>query len=461
MHLQDTIAAISTPIGEGGIGIVRLSGDQAVEIADTFFRAASGITLKNATSHTLLYGFVVDPKTGKKIDEVLVTLLRRPRTYTREDTVEINCHGGIVALRQTLLLALESGCRMAEPGEFTKRAFLNGRIDLAQAEAVIDIIRSRTAASLQVAICQLEGRLSQKVKALREALLNVQAHLEAAIDFPEEDLSPFSGQRLRQETERIFSEMMRLMENAESGQVYREGIKAAIVGKPNVGKSSLLNALARENKAIVTSIPGTTRDIIEEVVSIRGIPLHLRDTAGLREPGDEIEQIGVELSRKSIREADLVLYVADGSEPLTSEDFSIISETKHKKTLVVVNKIDLPERIEEEMLRQALEPERLVKISALSGDGLEDLEQAVVDLVFAGKVFSLDDTLVSSVRHQHALKKAAEGLKEAVTATENNFPEEITATVVRDAIDALGEIVGETATEDLLDKIFSEFCIGK
>lgn len=461
MHLQDTIAAISTPIGEGGIGIVRLSGDQAIEIVDTFFQAASGTTLKDVTSHTLLYGSIVDPKTGRKIDEVLTTLLRRPRTYTREDTVEINCHGGIVALHQTLLLALESGCRLAEPGEFTKRAFLNGRIDLAQAEAVIDVIRSRTAVSLQIAMRQLEGRLSQKVTELREALLNVQAHLEAAIDFPEEDLSPFSGQHLQQEIERILRETDRLLDNAEGGQVYREGIKVAIVGRPNVGKSSLLNALARESKAIVTSIPGTTRDIIEEVVSIRGIPLRLRDTAGLGEPGDEIEQIGMELSRKSIQAADLVLYVADGSEPLAAEDLSIISEIKHKKTLAVVNKIDLPERIEEKRLRQVLEPEKLVRISALNGDGLDDLEQAVVDLVFAGKVFSLDDTLVSNVRHQHALNKTVENLKEATGAIANNFPEEITATAVKDALDSLGEIVGETVTEDLLDKIFSEFCIGK
>jgi len=457
----ETIAAISTPLGEGGIGIVRLSGPRAISIVKTFFRSPKKPNLSKQPSHSVSYGFIVNPKSKNRVDEALVTIMRAPRTYTREDVAEINCHGGIRALKETLELALEAGARLAEPGEFTKRAFLNGRIDLAQAEAVIDVIRAKTDASLRVAMKQLGGHLSRKVESLRQALLEITAHLEAAIDFSDEDIEPFPPRQLAVRAEGVSREISKLIGDADRGKILREGITTAIVGRPNVGKSSLLNALLREERAIVTSRPGTTRDIIEETVNIRGIPLKLQDTAGLRNPRGLAEGAGVQKSRDSLKSADLVLVVIDSSEPLMREDFNLFEETAGKKNLVVLNKSDLPHKVDEEGLKALLNGSKAVKVSATEGLGLDLLENTLAGLVFSGAIVSTEEPLVSNVRHQMALKRANQSLIKTVDALKSGMPEEIAALLIREALDGLGEIVGETTTGDLLKEIFSQFCVGK
>lgn len=461
MYPRDTIAAISTPIGESGIGIVRLSGDQAIEIAEPIFCSPKNKKLGEQKKNTLIYGFVIDPESNRKIDEVLVSVLKAPHSYTAEDTVEFNCHGGIVPLRKVLELVLRVGARLAEPGEFTKRAFLNGRIDLVQAEAVIDLIKARTEASLQIAMQQLEGGLSQNIKRIRDELLGIMVQLEAAVDFSDEDLDILPFAELRGKTEEALRGIEGLLEGAADGKIIREGLRTVIAGRPNVGKSSLLNVLLKEERAIVTPVPGTTRDVIEEAVNIRGVALRLRDTAGIRHPGDEVEQLGVELSRKSLRQADLVLYVVDGSEPLTPEDFMIMDEIKNKKTVVIINKIDLPLQVDEKEVGSKIKCERLVRISALHGEGIESLKEAILDLVFSGRAVCLDEAIVSKTRHIDALRKAKNNLIEAVSLLKEGQHEEVVATVLKDALGFLGEIIGETTSEDVLVKIFEEFCIGK
>jgi len=457
--LDDTIAAISTPVGEGGIGIVRLSGPEALSILQRLFKPG-GCGAKRDGSFTpapyhLHYGHIVDPETGERVDEVLVAYMPAPHTYTREDVAEIDCHGGIVPLRRVLALCLRQGARLAHEGEFTLRAFLNGRLDLAQAEAVLDIVRAKTEASLRVAMGQLGGGLSREVREVRSKLVETLAYLEASIDFPEDEI-PNHDPTANLST--AIEHLERLLAQADQGIIYRQGVRTAIVGRPNVGKSSLLNALLRTSRAIVTPIPGTTRDTLEETINLHGIPLCLIDTAGIRKGRDPIEQLGVERSRRALERADLVLMMVDGSEPLAPEDEEIASLLGEKPALLVINKIDLPEVCDTSML---LPEVRRVRISALTGEGLPLLEEAIADLIFGGQVVTSDLPLVSSPRHQEILNRALAHLCDALHAHENGMPADFVTIDLTAAINALGEITGETASDDLLEAIFSNFCIGK
>lgn len=457
---DDTIAAISTPLGEGGIGIVRISGPQAVKIIKTLFRAKRGDWSNNG-SHRLIYGHITE-RNGDVVDEVLLTFMKAPHTYTREDVVEINCHGGIVPLRKILELVLSRGARLAEPGEFSKRAFLNGRLDLAQAESVIDVIRSKTEAGLKLAVSQLKGELSKKITALQDRLLGLLAQVEANIDFPEDDLEEATGQSIIRSGEDLLEEIKELIRGAETGKIYREGISTIIIGKPNVGKSSLLNALLRENRAIVTDIPGTTRDIIEEVINIRGIPLKIIDTAGLHETEDIVEKIGVERTREMIGRADLVLLVLDAATGLADEDIAITELIGEKKAIFIVNKVDVEEtRITGNEVERLAGKQPALWISAREEKGLDVLEEKIVEMVLGGQVFGSDTVMVANIRHKQALEKAARHLKEAVHGIKEMVPVDVVAIDLRTAWEALGEITGSTVTEDLLDRIFADFCIGK
>jgi tRNA modification GTPase len=459
--LDDTIAAISTPIGEGGIGIVRMSGPEAHAILQKLFVRGKPTNLQSPipniqSPNYLHYGHIIDPEACEVIDEVLVSYMQAPRTYTRQDVAEINCHGGIAPLRRTLELCLRQGARLASPGEFTLRAFLNGRIDLAQAEAVLDIVRARTEAGLRVAVGQLEGHLSDQVRALRRQLVDVLAYLEATIDFEEDEIP---GRDIAPDLQRVRAQLERLLAHADRGIIYRQGIRTAIVGRPNVGKSSLLNALLRTSRAIVTPIPGTTRDTLEETLNLQGIPLVLVDTAGIvAETEDVIEQLGIERSRRALAQADLALLVVDQSKPLTEADRQIARLAAGKTAILVVNKIDLPRaRGGFDILPEATR----VEISALTGEGLEELEEAIVEVVFSGQVLASDEPLVSSPRHKDILKRALDHVVSAQGAHTRGMPTDFVAIDLTSAVNALGEITGETVTEDLLEAIFSEFCVGK
>lgn len=460
MDNLDTIVAISTPLGEGGIGILRLSGKEAIKISAEALRLSSGEELGEIPSHNLKLGYVIRSDTGERIDQVLVSVMRAPSTYTREDIVEVNCHGGIVPLRAALEALVEAGARLAEPGEFTKRAFLNGRIDLAQAEAVVDIIRSKTDEGLKIAMGQLEGRVSEKVSEIKKMIFEVVVQAEASIDFADEDIETMSYKDMGERIEEARREIEKLIRSADTGRAYREGVRVAIAGRPNVGKSSLLNALVKETRVIVTSVPGTTRDVVEETINIKGVPFKLRDTAGIRPPGNEVERIGVGLSRKEIRDADVVLLVLDASTPLAEEDIAIAEEAKERKTVAVLNKTDLPQKIEEESVIKKIGKE-IVKISATEEEGLEDLERVMLGLVLSGDVFLNGEAIVANVRHKKALEKARDDLLEAERTIRDEIPEEFVVTLLHDALDSIGEVTGETVKADLLSKIFSQFCIGK
>jgi len=443
---RDTIAAISTPLGEGGIGIVRLSGAEALPIAKAVFRG-------KLSDRRLSYGHIIDPQTGERVDEVLVSYMAAPHTYTTEDVVEINCHGGPLPLQRILQLALRHGARLAQPGEFTLRAFLNGRIDLAQAESVLDVIRARTEASLRVAVQGLDGRLSSAIKDLREQLLSTLAYLTARIDFPEDEIAPQEVVQPLNEALRVLRE---LIATADAGMVYRFGVKTAIVGRPNVGKSSLLNRLLREDRSIVTPVPGTTRDTIEEVANLKGVPFILVDTAGIIHSKDLVESLGVERSRKAIEQADLVLTLIDISQPITDSDREILGLIGEKVALVVANKCDLPHQSKPEELGR-----ETVYTSALSGEGLSQLEEKMVELALGGKVVVPDAPMVNNPRHKDALERAAETLAQALQDLDAGMPDDFVTIHLTASLNALGEITGETVQEDLLETIFANFCIGK
>ena len=459
MNAGDTIAAISTPLGVGGIGIVRLSGPQARGILEKIFRRRGGD--KPLRSHRFYLGEILRPRDQSAIDEVLAAFMEKPKTYTREDVAEIQAHGGPLILREILEAALRCGARPAGPGEFTRRAFLNGRIDLTQAEAVIDLIESKTRRSLDLANLQRRGRLGEEVKKIREGLADLLALLEAGIDFPEEEIPGLSGgdiqRRLRGSREKLDA----LLRTYDEGKVYRQGIAAVIIGRPNVGKSSLLNALLREDRAIVTPVPGTTRDVIEETANVRGIPLRIMDTAGLRHGRDEVEVEGVKRTRDRLAQADLVIWVVDGSEPLAAEDLAILPEVRGRKSVVVLNKNDLPRRLNQRELADALPGVPLVAVSALRHSGIDLLEGAIRETVLDGPEDSSSEVLLSNLRHKQALEKAREGLERALEASAANLPPEFISVDLGQALRALGEIVGETTPEDILDRIFSQFCIGK
>ena len=447
--LDDTIAAIATPLGEGGLAVVRLSGPKALEVADKCFRGT--VTPLEAQSHTLHYGTI--ERDGKTVDEVMLAVMRAPRTYTKEDVVEISCHGGLLPAKLVLDALLENGARLAEPGEFTKRAFLNGRIDLAQAEAVIDLIHSRTELALDAANEQLAGKLSQRINRLRDEMMLPLAHVEAHIDFPDEDISPDTKEQLIAKLQYGVEFMDELLATADEGQLLRRGVRAAIVGRPNAGKSSLLNQLLGHDRAIVSPIPGTTRDTIEETANIRGIPVVFVDTAGLRDAGDEIEEEGIRRSRVSLAKAELVLHVLDGSEPLSELDVKFLKESAAKKRLLVRNKIDLPPRLEFK--------EPMFDVSCVTGKGLDTLKDAIKGLVWSGEIKSEMLQVMINSRHQDALRRARASTMMAIEGLRADQNLELVAMELRIAVNAVGEIVGRTSTEDLLDSIFSQFCIGK
>ncbi|MGQ9557923.1 MAG: tRNA uridine-5-carboxymethylaminomethyl(34) synthesis GTPase MnmE [Desulfurispora sp.] len=478
---SDTIAAIATAPGEGAIGIVRLSGPQAVEIARRLFRPGKEMAW-SPQSHRLYYGHIVDPADGRVVDEVLVAVMLAPRTYTREDVVEINCHGGITPLRQVLQLVLAAGARLAGPGEFTKRAFLNGRIDLAQAEAVIDIIRARTGAALRLAVQQLGGGLSRRIEGMQQNLLGLLAAVEAVIDFPEDDLPALELDHLARQAEELAGEIDQLIRSAFAGRVYREGLRTVLAGRPNVGKSSLLNALLKESRAIVTDIPGTTRDIIEEYINIEGVPLRLLDTAGLRETADPVEKIGVERTKEALEQADLVLLLVEAGRALEPAEKELLAELDPQRTILVVNKVDLVEeadgqaavfsggRREEAAGRAPLRlvadtadqwPGRVVYISALHEQGLEELKKAIVELVHAGELAAPGEAVLVNLRHEEALKRAYQHLMEVPAAVSRGVPLELLSIDLRQAWEALGEITGTAVAGDIVERIFSDFCIGK
>lgn len=454
----DTIAAISTPIGEGGIAIIRVSGEKAIEIVDSLF--VSKERLVNSISHTVHYGYIKD-NSNNILDEVLVTIMRAPKTFTREDVVEVNCHGGIIVVNKVFNTIIENGARIAEPGEFSKRAFLNGRIDLSQAEAIIDLIRSKTDRAMNVALRQVEGKLSKKIKEIREIILETLAFIEVNIDYPEHDIDEVTYDYLINKSLLAHKEIVFLLERANEGKILREGIATAIIGRPNVGKSSLLNKMIKENKAIVTDVPGTTRDIIEEYINIKGIPLKLIDTAGIRKTEDFVEKIGVEKSKKVLLESDLVLLVFNNNEILTDEDFELLNLVKDIKVIVVINKTDLPKKIEEEQIKNSLNNAIFVYTSLITEQGIEELENAIKELFFAGDLYSDDLTYVSNSRHINLLKKAKNSLSDAITSIENFIPIDIVAIDLNNTYEALGEIIGESIDEDLANHIFSNFCVGK
>ncbi len=457
---DDTITAISTPIGEGGIGIVRLSGPDAVKIAGKIFVSQDGRRPSKFKSHLLYYGHIVDAKRGK-IDEVLLTAMKAPRTYTKEDVVEINCHGGIVALRKVLELIVKGGARLAEPGEFTKRAFLNGRLDLSQAEAVLDVIRAKTDAGLRASLNQLEGSLSKEIKLVRKEIMEVCADIEATMDFPEEDITPKTKKAWLHALKDARKKLERLLSTYHDGAILKEGIVAVICGRPNVGKSSLLNLLLRKNKAIVTHIPGTTRDPIEETASIRGVPIRLVDTAGIRKEKDIIEKEGIKRSHLYLSRADLLLWVLDGSEKLKKEDKEIFRRIKGRSIIALINKCDLKVRLDAKNIKESVGPEDVLKISCLNKIGIDKLEEKIYNKVWSGKVHSSDEVLVTSVRHKQAMEEALEALSGAERDISKDLSLEVLASDLRENAYSLAKITGEEYTDDLLNMIFSKFCIGK
>ncbi len=474
---NDTIAAIATPPGAGGIGIVRVSGTDAFRIVLPLLRRP-GEKQTLPPSHQLTYGHIIDPTTNEVLDEVLVAFMHAPRTYTCEDVVEIQGHGGPLLLRRILRSVLTQGARMARPGEFTQRAFLNGRLDLAQAEAVMDLIGAQTEAVQRLAMQQLRGRISEQVEAARHAILGVIARIEVSIDFPEEDVPTPQADELLPLIVVAQEAVDRLLAGSEQGRLYRQGLRTAIIGRPNVGKSSLLNALLRSERAIVTPVAGTTRDTVEEVANLRGIPLHLIDTAGITPTDDPVEQIGVQRSRAAAANADVVLLVCDGSEALTAQDQQVISELqamgfgtgpsdddttyrRGRPVILVINKADRAQHIERAALQQFWPRATVVTTSTVTGEGLPELEDAIAELVQAGQTITSESMLVTSTRHQEALRSAAEHLYAAHISLAQHLPLDFVSIDLRAAYDALGEVTGETASDDLLDRIFSEFCIGK
>ncbi|MBD6826981.1 tRNA uridine-5-carboxymethylaminomethyl(34) synthesis GTPase MnmE [Staphylococcus aureus] len=456
----DTITSISTPMGEGAIGIVRLSGPQAVEIADKLYKGKH--LLNDVPSHTINYGHIIDPESKEVVEEVMVSVLRAPKTFTREDIIEINCHGGILTINRVLELTMTYGARMAEPGEFTKRAFLNGRIDLSQAEAVMDFIRSKTDRASKVAMNQIEGRLSDLIKKQRQSILEILAQVEVNIDYPEyDDVEDATTEFLLEQSKEIKQEINRLLDTGAQGKIMREGLSTVIVGKPNVGKSSMLNNLIQDNKAIVTEVAGTTRDVLEEYVNVRGVPLRLVDTAGIRETEDIVEKIGVERSRKALSQADLILFVLNNNEALTQEDYTLYEVVKNEDVIVIVNKMDLEQNIDINEVKDMIGDTPLIQTSMLKQEGIDELEIQIRDLFFGEEVQNQDMTYVSNSRHISLLKQARQTIQDAIDAAESGVPMDMVQIDLTRTWEILGEIIGETASDELIDQLFSQFCLGK
>ena len=469
---KETIVAISTPPGEGGIGIVRMSGSEAFEIGLEIFAAVSGKgktgrkKLLSPADKKLYYGYVIDEE-GKEIDEVLISFMKAPYTYTREDIVEINAHGGIVPLRNILKLIIKKGARLAEPGEFTKRAYLNGRIDLLQAESVLSIIRAKTDKALKSAIQSLKGALSGEIVKIRDAIINILAEIEVDVDFSHEepDLQNENYQNISQRIKHLKERIELLLKKKERGVILQEGLKTVITGKPNVGKSSLYNYLIREDRAIVTEIPGTTRDILIEYINIGGVPLKLIDTAGLRKNGDKVEKIGIEISKKAMKDADLLLFLIDAATGLTTEDrwiYEQIPPENRGNVIYVLNKIDLKKELNIEMIKKEFCSQKVIETSLVTGEGLEQLEEAIMEKVFSGELMDEEGgALFMETRHGELLSRARKSMQDAVRALEENYPLDIISIDLRQVQQCLGQLLGEDTAEDVLDNIFQRFCIGK
>ncbi|MYL62621.1 tRNA uridine-5-carboxymethylaminomethyl(34) synthesis GTPase MnmE [Bacillus hwajinpoensis] len=455
----ETIAAISTPMGEGAIAIVRLSGEEAIKIADRLYKGKQ--RLESVDTHTIHYGHLIDPDTKQVAEEVMVSVMRGPRTFTKEDIVEINCHGGLVSVNRVLELVLRSGARLAEPGEFTKRAFLNGRIDLSQAEAVIDLIRAKTDRAMNVALNQMEGRLSTLIASLRQQLLETVAHVEVNIDYPEYDAEEMTKDLLSTQLKEVEKEIAGILVTARQGKILREGLSTVIVGRPNVGKSSLLNSLVHENKAIVTDVPGTTRDVIEEYVNVRGVPLRLVDTAGIRETEDLVERIGVERSRERLKQADLILLVLNYNDELTHEDEKLFEAVKGMDVIVIINKTDLDKKLDLDKVKELAEEHPMITTSLKHEQGVDELEQSISELFFAGEVESQDLTYVSNSRHIALLEQSRRTLEDALEAVEAGMPVDMVQIDITRTWEILGEIIGDTVSDSLIDQLFSQFCLGK
>ena len=466
--LDDIIVAISTPIGSGGIGIVRMSGNGCINIADKVFRSVNNISLLNRNSHTLTYGHIYD--NDKIIDEVMVSVMKSPNTYTREDIVEINCHGGIIVLKRIVDLLVNNGARLSEPGEFTKRAFLNGRIDLSQAEAVIDIINSKTDISRQIAVNKLEGKLKDSVSIIRDNLLDVIALIEVFIDYPEHEIEEETYINIDNTLYEILNSINKLIETADKGRIIQEGISTVILGKPNVGKSSLLNIFLNEERAIVTDIPGTTRDTLEEFVNIDGVVIKLIDTAGIRKTDDIVEQIGVTKSKDYASKADLVLMMIDCSKDFDNEDIDIIDFIKDKKYIIILNKIDLENKIDKNKILDYLynykvnkdfDEKNIIDISVKNNKGIDILINRIKDLFFVGDLNISDEVIISNIRNKNSLYNAKKSIEKAKLALEMSIPEDLVSIDLQNALNYLGEITGETVDEEIIDRIFSKFCLGK
>ena len=459
MYKEDTIAAISTAHGTGGIGIIRISGEKAFEIAEALFKGKKPFS--QIKSHTLNYGKMLDPRDGTTIDEILLSKMKRPNTFTREDVVEINCHGGIVVLKTILEQVVKQGARLAEPGEFTQRAFMNGRIDLSQAEAVIDLIHAKTLESSKAAVTQLEGKLSKVLKSVRSKLIELIAHIEVTVDYPEDDIEEITGQKVISEITEIREKLEDIIRGFEKGRVIREGINVVIAGRPNVGKSSLLNELVGKNKAIVTDIPGTTRDIIEEYININGIPVRIIDTAGLRETTDVVEKIGVEKAEKALEIADLVIVMIDASQGINQEDHRIIEKTKDKNKIILVNKIDLVNEKIIHNIENEMEEKNIIQTSIEKGVGIQALENRITEMFLKGKIDVNNELLITNIRHKELIDKALKSIHEACIAHNSEMPLDCIAIDIKNSAEYIGEITGESVREDVMKQIFSRFCLGK
>jgi tRNA modification GTPase len=459
--VNNTIAAISTSLSPSGIGIVRISGEDAIIIADKLFVSKKNKRLIDQKTHTIHYGNITNPNSEEVVDEVLVSVMKEPNTYTKENVIEINCHGGVIVMQKILHLVLSNGARLAEPGEFTKRAFLNGRMDLSSAEAVIDIINAKTDMSLESSVNQLKGNIHREIKTIRNKLLELIAHIEASIDYPEYDYDELSDNMVLNNLDSVKEKINKLLNSADDGRIIREGIKTVIVGKPNVGKSSLMNALLDEDRAIVTDVAGTTRDVLEEYMNIKGIPLRIIDTAGIRETEDIVEKIGVNKSEKLVEEADLVIMMLDASSDLTQEDRYIFDLVKDKKTITLLNKIDLPSKISEESINKEIKDTKVISTSLKDNKGLDNIQKVIKDMFLIGDINFNDNLYITNIRHKISLENAIDSLNAVKESIDMGMPEDCWSIDLKNAYDYLGEITGDSVNDDIIHQIFSQFCLGK